>query len=193
MRRGGLARRVDPASALLVDLALRTLPSRGELVAIGGPSVLSPKMAARRVVTVREDEALPFLHARAHAPVDAVMAAWPARFAPLMPFLAAARGALKPDGRALVLDLVWQTAPTPELLRVFAPTPGREKVRPVEGYEMQIEHSGFDIRERVDLDRARWTGSLAGEQRAAVEADSRRAARVLAWVLAPAEEEAGDG
>ena len=195
----------------LVELALRTLPENADLAAIGGPSVPTPKLAARRVISVREDEALAFLHARGHAPLDGVLAARPTSFAPLIPFLAAARGALREKGRALIADLVWQTAPTPELLRAFAPPPsearlgadarpvagdarpappaGREKVRPVEGYEMQIEHAGFEILERAEVERARWAPQLASDARAAVEADTRGAARVVAWVLAPKDDD----
>lgn len=170
---------------ILVELALRALPEHAEVAWIGGPPVLPPRLAARRVTGVREDEALSFLYGRPAAPLDAIMTAWPTSFAPLMPFLGAAHAALKPEGRALFMDLVWQTAPTPELLRAFAAAPGREKVRPVEGYEMQLEHAGFRIQERVVVDRARWTAGLMAEQRAAVEADARGAARVVAWVLAP--------
>lgn len=169
----------------LVELALRALPEHADVAWIGGPAVLPPRLAARRVTSVTEDDALAFLHARPAAPLNAIMAGWPTNFVPLMPFLTAARAALKPDGRGLFMDLVWQTAPTPELLRAFVAAPGREKVRPVEGYEMQIEHAGFDIKERVDVDRARWTAGLTPEKRAAVAADTRGAARVVAWIVAP--------
>lgn len=173
------------AEDALVDLALRTVPAHAEIVVLGGPAVLPPRMASRRASAVGAEEALSFLHARAHAPLGAIAAAWPTRHASLMPFLSAARGALKGDGRAIVMDLVWQTAPTPELLRAFAPAAGRDKVRPVEGYEMQIEHAGFEIAERVDVDRSQWSHGLSPEQRAAVEADTRGAARVVLWVLVP--------
>lgn len=173
----------------LFDLVLRTFDPRHEIAVLGGPAVLPPRIASLRASSVGEDEALSFLQARARAPLDAMAVAWPTRFAPLMPFLSAARGALKDEGRAIVMDLVWQTAPTPELLRAFAPPTGRDKVRPIEGYEMQMEHAGLQILERVDVDRATWSAHLPAEQRAAVDADSRGAARVVMWVLAPSADE----
>jgi len=182
---------VNGADELLVDLALRGLPARSELVLVGGPPVLPPSLASRRVTRIPAEEALSFLHARAASPVAAIAAAFPSRHAPLLPLLAALRGALAPDGRALLVDLVWQTAPTPELLRAFAPPPGREKVRPIEGYEMQMEHSGLRVEERLDVERARWSAGLVEEQRAAVAADERGAARVVAWVVSAAPDEDG--
>lgn len=171
----------------LLDLVLRTFDRRHENAVLGGAANLPSRMAMPRTSSAGPDEALPFLHARAQAPLDAMAVAWPTRFAPLMPFLSAARGALKDEGRAIVMDLVWQTAPTPALLRAFAPPAGRDKVRPIEGYEMQIEHAGFQILERVDVDLATWSAHLPAEQRAAVDADTRGAARVVIWVLAPSE------
>ncbi|HVM44950.1 MAG TPA: hypothetical protein VM582_03350 [Candidatus Thermoplasmatota archaeon] len=176
---------MKPGAEILTDLALRTFPASARIADLGGPLVPPPALAARRVVVAREDEALTFLQAQAHEPLDGLLAGWPTRFAPLLPFLSAARGALRDEGRALLLDLTWGTAPTPDLLRAFAPAPGRDKVRPIEGYEMQIDHAGFDVEERVDVDRARWAPALAAEQKAAVEADARGAARLVAWVLAP--------
>lgn len=167
----------------LFDLALRTFPAEAEVAVVGGPPVLPPRMASRRASSARDDEALPFLQARSRAPLDAIAAAWPTRFAGLTPFLSAMRGALKDEGQAILMDLVWQTAPTAELLRAFGA--GREKVRPIEGYEMQLDHAGFAIRERVDVDRAAWAATLEGAQREAVEKDARGAARVVVWVLSP--------
>lgn len=120
--------------------------------------------------------------------LEGVIAPFPTRGAPLMPFLQALRRALREDGAAALVDLVWQTAPTPELLRAFAPAPGREKVRPVEGYEMQIEHAGFAIRARETVPRADWTPGLGADARAAVEADTRGAARVVLWTIEPSDD-----
>lgn len=144
-----------------------------------------------RVLTIDAD---PLAQLRAHAhDADAILAPCPSRAAPLMPFLEAARQALLPASSPslalapalapalFVCDIVWQTAPTPELLSAFAPAPGRDKVRPIEGYEMQIEHAGFEIDERLAIDRARWVPGLAPDTRAAVEADARGAAKLAAW------------
>ena len=89
-----------------------------------------------------------------------------------------------PGGAVFVVaDLVWQTAPTPELLQAFAPRPGRERVRPVEGYEMQCEHAGFAIVDKIELPRDAWAHLLSESQRAAVAADARGAAKMIAWAL----------
>lgn len=121
--------------------------------------------------------------------LDAIVAAWPSAHGALMPLFASMARALRPGGLAIVCDLVWQTAPTIELLRAFAPAPGREKVRPVEGYEMQVEHTGFEVVERAVIDPARWLPGITAEQRAAAEADTRGAARLAAWVLRRASDE----
>lgn len=183
---------MKPGADVLVELALAALPANARIADIGGPQVPTPRLAARRVAVAREDEALAFLGGHARDPLDAILAAWPSRFAPLMPFLDATHAALRDDGKAFVCDLVWRTAPTIELLRAFAPEAGREKVRPIEGYEMQIEHCGFQIDRRVDVDRARWASRLPAEQRAAVEADSRGAAKLATWVLTKGHDE-GEG
>lgn len=177
---------MKPAADALVDLAAKRLPASASVLDLGGAPVPSPRLAGRRVTVVREDEALAYLQAHGSGLFDGVLAAWPTGFAPLIPLLSATRDALRPDGLAFFVDLVWQTAPTPELIRAFAPAPGREKVRPIEGYEMQIDHAGFEIVERLDVDRARWAPALPAEKRVAVEADARGAARVCAWVLKPA-------
>jgi hypothetical protein len=85
----------------------------------------------------------------------------------------------------VVSDLVWQTAPSVELIRAFAPAPGQEKVRPIEGFEMQAEHAGFAIAERVVVDPALWHPAYADDaaKRAALAGDGRGAARVCVWVL----------
>ncbi|HUR69624.1 MAG TPA: hypothetical protein VM370_10290 [Candidatus Thermoplasmatota archaeon] len=177
---------MKPGTEALVDHAARIVPRDARVLDLGGPAIPSPRLASRRVIVVPDEEALPALRAHASAPVDAVLAAWPTQATPLMPLLDGIRRALAPQGRALVLDLSWQTAPTPALLQAFAPGAGREKVRPIEGYEMQMEHAGLEIVERVVLDRAHWASRLAPSQRAAVEGDERGAARLTLWVLAPA-------
>lgn len=173
---------------LLVELAAKQLPPGARVLLVGGPAVPSPRLASRRVTVLREDEALPFLQAHAEAPFDGVVSAFPTAAAPLLPLLSAMRGAVHDQSRLFLLDLVWQTAPTPELMRAFAPPPGRERVRPVEGYEMQMEHAGFDVTERHEGDRAAWARGLPEAQRAAVMADTRGAARLVAWVLKPTAE-----
>lgn len=107
----------------------------------------------------------------------------PTREHALIPFLMQLHDRMAPDAVAVVADLVWQTAPTPDLARAFAPPPGREKVRPIEGYEMQAEHAGFEIADRLEVPRAEWTPHLPDAQRAAVDADTRGAARLAAWAL----------
>ena len=173
---------------VLLDLAAEHLQPGARVLDLGGPAIPSPLLAGRRVTVLREDEALAFLQAHADAPFDGVLTRAPSSFAPLILLLTAVRAALHEGGIALVADLAWQTAPTPELLRAFAPAPGRDKVRPIEGYEMQMEHAGFSVAGRHDVDRARWAATLAPEQRAAVEADTRGAARFVVWVLRPASE-----
>ena len=113
---------------------------------------------------------------------DAAVCLEPTRMGPLMPTLQQLGAALVPGGVLVVSDLVWQTAPTPELLRAF-PTPGREKVRPIEGWEMQAEHAGFDVVERRDLARESLLAALDGAQRDAVAADTRGAAKLAVWAL----------
>lgn len=119
------------------------------------------------------------------APIDACLAPELSSKAPLIPTLVQLHDALAPGGRAIVTDVVWHTAPTPALALAFAPARGREKVRPIEGYEMQIEHAGFRIVERVDLKRDAWLRALASDdpRRPAIEADARGAARACAWLL----------
>lgn len=181
---------MKPGRSALVDLAARTLAPTARVIDVGGPPSPPPALAGRPIQAVREDEALALLASHRVDPVDALLAAWPARELPLLRFLDAARGALRPDGRALVLDLAWRTAPTLELLRAFAPAPGREKVRPIEGYEMQAEHAGFEVVERAAVPREAWAPALPGEARAAVETDERRAAELVLWVLRPSVETA---
>lgn len=178
-----------PGADILVDLILEHVPANALVLDLGGAPVPSPKLASRRIIPVREDEALTVVEAQAHGPVDAIVSAWPARFVPLIPLLQAAHDALRADGRLLLVDLVWQTAPSPELMRAFAAAPGREKVRPIEGYEMQIDHCGFDIVQKTEVPRERWTRSLTPDQRGIVSADMRGAARCMSWVLRPRTEE----
>lgn len=86
---------------------------------------------------------------------------------------------------AVVSDLVWQTAPTAELIRAFAPPAGREKLRPIEGYEMQAEHAGFEVAERVVVEPKAWHPFFDQDpaKKHALAADARGAARVCVLVL----------
>lgn len=116
---------------------------------------------------------------------DAVLCLQPTRFGPLIPTLQQIAAALAPGGILVASDLVWQTAPTPELMRAFAPPPGREKVRPIEGWEMQAEHAGFEVVERREATRAEWLAHLAKDpaQQTALLADERGAAKLALWAL----------
>ena len=144
----------------------------------GSAPVARPLAAAGfHVTTTRGGPAL-----AAPETVDAAVCLEPTRIGPLIPTLQQLRAALVPDGVLVVSDLVWQTAPTPELLRAF-PAPGREKVRPIEGWEMQAEHAGFDIVERRDVARDALMAALVGAQRDAVAADERGAAKLAVWAL----------
>jgi len=176
---------VKPGADALVDVVGRATSPSARILDLGGAPTPSAKLAARRVVVVNAEDALAELAAHGADPRDAIMSAWPTSFAPLLPLLHAARDALRADGRLFLLDLVWQTAPSPELLRAFAPAEGREKVRPIEGYEMQIDHAQFDIEARVDLPHSAWREAVKDAQRAAVDADARGAARLAVWTLKP--------
>lgn len=124
---------------------------------------------------------------------DLILVFQPSRLGPLVRVMSDFHDSLAPDGHAVVSDVVWQTAPTPPLAQAFAPTqPGLERVRPIEGYEMQLDHSGFAIVERLDFGRDEWLAHFehhpaAVAQRAAIEQDERGAARYSAWVLRKAE------
>lgn len=169
---------MTPGLAAFATFAARHAPPGSRALFVGDAPPATLEAAA-----VSAEDALARLQASPGA-FDAIVAPWPTRALPLLPFLSAARDALAPGGRLVLCDLVWQTAPTPELLRAFAAAAGRDKVRPIEGYEMQIDHAGFDIIERAELPRADWAPALAPDARAAVEADARGAARVAGWVLA---------
>jgi hypothetical protein len=180
-----LRARVDPGAEALVVLAAKTLPSDARVLVVGGPPV--PALGDRRVTVTPAHEALAFLRVHTSTPFDAILVAWPSRSGPLIPLLQAVRDTLAPEGRAFVCELVWQTAPTVELLKAFAPALGHDKVRPIEGFEMQAEHSGYTVEARHALDRATWAGLLPPQQRSAVEADSRGAAKLGIWVLKPSD------
>lgn len=137
--------------------------------------------AARRHLTGRAHE----VHDASPPPagLDGVLALQPTRFGALIPQLHAWHDALRPGGRLVVADVVWQTAPSPALARAFT-TPGREKVRPIEGFEMQLDHAGFRIVERLDFGRDDWLAFLAEDdpRRPAIEKDDRGACRVSCWL-----------
>lgn len=171
----------EPGAEEALDLALRVFPRGAQVLEVDdGASPLAPRLAAAglHVTATRPSPSL--------APpgsADAFLCLRPTRLGPLLPLLAQLRATLAPDGRGVVTEIVWQTAPTPDLIRAFAPR-GGEKLRPIEGFEMQVEHAGFRLLDRVDADRARWSARLPPAQRAAVEADDRGAARLCAWALA---------
>lgn len=176
---------MDPGAAALIDFAAKTLTPHARVLVLGGPASPPPRLAAQRVTVAPEEDVLAFVESHAHEPVDAIVAIWPTRVAPLIPLLSSMKLALHDEGRAFVMDLVWQTAPTPSLMKAFAPPAGREKVRPVEGFEMQVDHAGFDVLERIDLPRDAWVDALSPEQREAVHADARGAAMLSVWALRP--------
>lgn len=155
---------MDPVLEATLDLARRHTPAGAAPVAVASLDALP------------ED-------------APALACAFPTRLGPLIPTLQRLRDALAPGGVLAVADLVWQTAPSPELARAFAPAPGRERVRPIEGYEMQAEHAGLDLVAREDLPRERWAPLLANDavKREALAADARGAAKVAAWALRRAE------
>lgn len=119
-----------------------------------------------------------------HAPGAKVLR-FPSRDGALIALFMSLHDELPPGDAVVVADLVWQTAPTPELIQAFAPPPGREKVRPIEGYEMQAEHAGFAIAARETLPRE--LAARTPEQEAALRSDDRGAARVVGWVFRRAE------
>lgn len=97
---------------------------------------------------------------------------FPSRSGPILPALRALHDALPHGSEALVTDVVWQTAPTPALAHVLAPSNGGEKVRPIEGYEMQLDHVGLEIVSRSDEPVEPLLRGVPNE---------RRAARVCTW------------
>lgn len=177
-----------PGSGAILQLAAKVLPPGARVLDVA--SGAAPALPGRHVTALSADGVLPRLQSWAE-PVDGLVALQPTRLGPLIPLLRVFQAALKPDGRAVVSDLVWQTAPTPELLRAFTPAPGGEKVRPIEGYEMQIDHAGFLVVERLDIERGAWAPFYADDaaKRDALAADTRGAAKIAGWVLAPANED----
>lgn len=151
-------------------------PSDVEAVVVG---------ASASFASGRKARALPSPEALREASARALFCPFPTRFGPLHPTLQRLHDALEPGGLLVVSDLVWQTAPSQELAVAFRPAPPAERVRPIEGYEMQLEHFGFAIARRVDLAPAAWHAHFAGEpaKHAALAKDERGAARVSAWAL----------
>lgn len=162
-------------SGVLDPPARRLWPEGAHILRVGeGPASLPFR------VTTLSPGALP---AGAHAPegpFDGALAAFPTRQVPLAALLALLEEALPAGSRALVCDLVWQTAPTPALLSSFHVS-RRERVRPIEGYEMQMEHADFAIEARETLPATSAAESPAQQQ--ALAEDARGAARVVAWTL----------
>lgn len=174
---------VDPGLEALIELAKSKLPAKARVLVVSTPPVTRARLPDQRLTMVPAEDAVAFFEAYEDAPFDAIVLPWPSQQGSLIRVLSAAQSALASGGHAFACDLVWQTAPSVELLAAFAPMPGKEKVRPIEGYEMQVEHSGFEVLDRDVIDRTLWAATLGPEQRAAVEADSRGAARAVAWVL----------
>lgn len=174
-----------PGAAQLLALAARTFPAGSRVLDVGGDAASAALLQAQAHVVVEpvtpsSPPALPVPPGSA----DGLVCAMPTRLGPLIPLLHAFHDALAEGGVAVLCDLVWQTAPTPELMRAFT-APGREKVRPIEGYEMQAEHAGFAIVERQDLAASAWHGAFEADpaKKAALAGDARGAARLSLWVL----------
>lgn len=174
-----------PGASRLADLALEAFPKGARVLDLSGTPATAAALAQRGGLDAQPvpAESLPELPVEAGS-VAGIVAPFPTRHAPLIPLLHACHDALAEDGHLALCDLVWQTAPTPELLQAFAPTPGRERVRPIEGYEMQAEHAGFDLVRRIDLAPEDWVDHYAGTSQAvALAADTRGAARLSLWLL----------
>lgn len=175
-----------PGAQQLLALASRTFPAGARVLDVGGDAASAALLQAQAhlAVTPLAPPYLPRLDAPRGA-AEGLVCPMPTRLGPLIPLLHAFHEALAEDGVAVVSDLVWQTAPTPDLIKAFAPGPGLEKVRPIEGYEMQVEHAGFGIVERQDLAPADWHPFYDGDpaRRAALAGDARGAARLSIWIL----------
>lgn len=152
----------------------------------GGPHLVAfaRKVLPQAPILLVHAEGLDHGFTPAHgSDAQGAFAPWLTRHAPLLPTLAQIHAAL-PDGAPFVVaDLVWQTAPTPGLARAFAPAAGRDKVRPIEAYEMQAEHAGFALVEKHEVPRDAWRPMLSREQQAELDADARGAARLMAWAF----------
>ena len=179
-----------PGAPQLLALATRVFPAGARVLDVGGDAASSALLRTQAHLDV-EPVGPPFLPSLAAPPgaAEGLVCAMPTRLGPLIPLLQAFHDALAPGGVAVVSDLVWQTAPTPELMKAFAPPAGKEKVRPIEGYEMQVEHAGFVLVERQDLRPEDWHAHHDADpaRRAALAGDARGAARLSLWVLRKAE------
>lgn len=101
----------------------------------------------------------------------ALRASCPILLRPSLPDVLSWARQAAPGAFVVLHELVWQTAPTPALAKAFP------KVRPIEGFEMQVEHAGLEIVERVDAsDVDAWLSSKG-------LANERGAARVCAWLV----------
>lgn len=179
---------IAPGADAILRLVLEQVkPGRKVLVLGSGQGALTGLLAgyagAENVFDESSGDAIDAVDA-----FDVAVCFQPSRLGPLLQVMRDLHEALGPEGRAVVSDVVWQTAPPPDVARAFAPPPGREKVRPIEGYEMQLDHAAFEILERLDFGRDEWLAHLrhhpgAGAQAAAIAADERGAARYSAWLL----------
>lgn len=163
-----------PGHDALLQLVRRHAPSRGSIVVIADEALKDALSATHATLEAPSPDDAP--------PCAIIVCVAPSRFGAPMPV---AQALARAAPLAIVAELVWQTAPTPDLARAFAPKPGHDKVRPVEGFEMQVEHAGWRIVERVDVGRDAWLAFLPADdpRRKAIEADDRGAARVAIRVL----------
>lgn len=174
-----------PGAQAALELAASTFSKGASVLDVGGTDDSTRALASRAGIHATPVAAsLPALPVPAES-AEGLLCPFPTRFGPLIPMLHAFHDALAPGGLAVVSDLVWQTAPTPELIRAFAPAAGQERVRPIEGYEMQADHAGFEIVRRVDVTPGEWHPFFAADEarRAALSGDTRGAARVSVWAL----------
>lgn len=181
-----------PGLARIVEIAAKRLPEGGRALFIGerGGEHLQRLRPDALVDRVRAEE-IALLLERPVAPRPLVVAIDAMTLAPLLDLADALVRFTSRDGIAVVSDVVWRTAPTAELAAAFSGT-RREKIKAMEAYEMQVEHAGFAIEEKLDATAEEWAAALAyamepGEValKAAKEADARNAALYRAWVLRP--------
>jgi hypothetical protein len=149
---------------------VRRVPAGADVSIVADPELARFLPAARAVDSPDELRAC-----------DAVACRAPSRFGPPLAIAQALRARAR---MAFLADLVWATAPSPDLARAFA-TGRADKVRPMEGFEMQVEQAGWRIVAREHVARDAWLAHLrAGDpRRGVVEADARQAARVLMLAL----------
>lgn len=157
-----------PALRLAAEALAKRAPASASVL-VGGvePAASERELAALGLRPVRAP------------PAQAAFAPQASAEGPLVPFFEGLAAGLPAGALVVASDLMWRTAPTPELLAAFPGT------RPMEGYEMQAEHAGFRIVEKLDAPRAAFDEApFSPAQRAALAGDARGAAlwRVLVLV-----------